>query len=259
MMKTPAQYRVEEYQRSRQAGETAVRLATNDNLSLEKRLDLLKQLRQLTDGAYEDPTGLETCFEAEKMLHSLIQKQAANSTFHTAPITISKSWQEGEEADPRHWYLEGVVSSTNVDRDGDAFSSAAISQMAQTLNNQLPVFLDHEHSLKDSVGVVTEAQVKDDKLYAQIRLEDPEANPLVASILNKIQTGFPVGISVGGELKEAHTERHGSKSVRVIDKSDIFEISLVGIPANQDAIVLGSVFKRCVNCAPLKIIRPLGR
>src|SRR5947208_1460373 len=138
------------------------------------------------------------------------------------------------------WWLEGIASDTSLDRDGDKMSPVVLYSWAKQINEEgVNLHGDHHHDLFDTLGIFREAEVKDGSLVVRARLEDPEINPNVKQLLAKLSAGVKVGLSIGGDLRRSH--RQGG--VRVIDEAPLYEISVVGIPSNPNAMVYGTVYK----------------
>ena len=123
-------------------------------------------------------------------------------------------------------------------------SIGVLQSWAKQINTEgVNAFSDHKHGLFDTIGIWREAEVVNGSLIVRARLEDPSINPQVKQLISKIDTGMKVGLSIGGDLTGSHTERRGGKSIRVIDEAPLYEISTVGIPANENAEVLGVMYK----------------
>src|SRR5438093_3351208 len=149
-----------------------------------------------------------------------------------------------KSADGKSWWLEGIASDTSVDYDGDKMSPKVLQEWANKINTEgVNVHGDHKHGLFDSIGIFRQAEVRGSSLIVRARLEDPEINPQVKQLLHKLEVGERVGLSIGADLQRSHTERSGGQPVRVIDEAPLHEISVVGIPANPNAQVLGVVYK----------------
>jgi len=146
-------------------------------------------------------------------------------------------------ADGKSWYLEGIASDGDVDLDGDRMTPKALTTMAQALNGGINVFVDHEHTVGKLIGTTVKGEVLGNKVKTVVKLEDPETNPTVASILSKLDTGARLGFSIGGDLTESHIGWDGSESIRDIDGVNLLELSVVGLPANPRSFVTGSSYK----------------
>ncbi len=169
-------------------------------------------------------------------------------SFHKLTNLITKS-QRFEKSDGTHPYISGFVSDTSVDRDGDALTVRALSQLKRALDNDgISLFQDHTHELDFSLGTAVGSELRDmpdgnKGLWTEFRLEDPENNPKVAQLLNKLNAGERIGFSIGGDLSNSYMEN----GIRKLDDVTLYEVSAVAIPANAHSYVMGSVFKnkRC--------------
>lgn len=136
--------------------------------------------------------------------------------------------------------LVGIASSMRVDRDDERMSKEALSMMAEEIKrNGVNLFVDHEHKIDNIVGTVKNAEIVDERLMIGVVMDDPETNPRVSSIFNKLKKGIKLGLSVGGNVtgfKWEHDRALGKK-IKVLDKVNIYEISIVGIPSNADGVL----------------------
>lgn len=177
------------------------------------------------------------------ILRTILQKSVGEKVI---PFNKIGTCRVFKSADGRAYWLEGIASDTSVDRDGDRMSEALLHKWENLINTQHVNFHgDHKHGLFDTLGVFREAEVNDGKLFVRARLEDPEINPAVKQLLAKLDAGLNVGLSIGGDLTNSTKEWDGAtgQHVRTIKDATLYEISAVGIPANGNAVVLGSVYK----------------
>lgn len=151
----------------------------------------------------------------------------------------------GEDKKPSY-YVSGVGSTTELDRQGEILSEKALMKM-QNLSNEkrIPAFGDHDHSWKNTMGYIDSSQVIDGKWKPVIKLEDPELNEDSKMLINKMEHGTPIGLSIGGAVPDGatHYEKKDGKSVRIIDDIELYELSFVGIPANQSGSVISYIAK----------------
>jgi HK97 family phage prohead protease len=153
------------------------------------------------------------------------------------PLSLTKGVPiDGSPVNPP--YLEGIASTTSLDRDDERMSSKALSKMMEAFNTQsIAVFGNHEHSWENTLGYVSHSSLNENNLAVKIALEDPVKNDKVAKLLSKLEHGTPLGLSVGGDVKNSHDEKNKSlgKVVTVYDDVELYELSVVGIPSNRDA------------------------
>lgn len=138
------------------------------------------------------------------------------------------------------FYLEGIASTTSVDRDTEKMSEKALWKMkTEILDHPVNIFGNHDHNWENSLGVVKEADVRDGKFWVKILLDDPTTNPKIASLVAKLKKGIGLGLSVGGKVLDTFTEfdKALNKKVTVIDDLELYEISVVGVPANKECMM----------------------
>lgn len=194
----------------------------------------MERLRQRAVAVGIDPTPYLGPSTAQKF-YKIGGSASRNSTY------ITKS------ADGRHHYIHGIVSDDSVDRDGDRMSLQALKQMEGAINSGLTLFEDHKHDIENSLGHPVHAEIKNadgtNQLWATFKLEDPERNPLVASLLSKIDSGQRVGFSIGGDMDEKAGVSREWNGVRTINGVKLYEVSAVGLPSNANAFVMGHFLK----------------
>lgn len=147
--------------------------------------------------------------------------------------TIRKAKRNGKTV----YYIEGKASDTSIDLEDDRMGPEFIKTMQETAVG-LNLYLDHDHSLDKTIGVITEAGGDEDNFFIKARLEDPEKNEDVAKIISKQEIGINIGFSIGGRILKAvkqHIEELG-RSVRMIVKGILAEVSVTTMPANINAL-----------------------
>jgi len=187
-----------------------------------------------------DPTPPNTYFVRPKTFHWI-------SKVHEIPKDRVTTFQKAAGG---HYYISGIVSDTSVDRDGDRMSYAALKQMEQAINEGAPLFQNHNHDISDTLGAPVGAELRGNQnnaeLWAEFRLEDPDYNPNVQSLIHKLETGERLGFSIGGTNANGRFTYERSSDgtqVRVIPGVNLYEVSVVGIPSNSHTYVMGHVFK----------------
>ena len=161
-------------------------------------------------------------------------------------------------------YIVGKASSTSIDRDDDRMSEAALHTMKATAEANLTIFTNHDYKVPDDLfGSCVEAKVnakKDEQpivvksedgeteiatfrpqeLEVRIKVVSDEVNSAAGRICKAIEEGVALGFSIGGEVKKVMKvlDETTQKVYNLIDSIDLYEISIVGIPANADAMNL---------------------
>lgn len=153
--------------------------------------------------------------------------------------------------------LLGIASTMELDRDEEKMSENALADMEREINaHGVNFFGNHEHSWENTLGAIHKAKIQNGKLGIHIDLDDPETNPKIKMLLNKIKRGIRIGLSVGGSVTREREEynKEAGKRIKVIDGVKILEVSAVGIASNagsyatiQQAIAK-SIYGRKIEC-----------
>lgn len=125
-------------------------------------------------------------------------------------------------------YVEGYASAAIKDLDDEVITEEALHQAAKELVEEPynKVFLNHNY--KDiPIGKIVEAEVRNGKLWVKLMLN--KAHPQFETVYKSLKDGFLDAFSIGFKV----LQRSGSR----IKKLKILEVSLVGIPANPEAVV----------------------
>jgi HK97 family phage prohead protease len=122
-----------------------------------------------------------------------------------------------------------LASTSSIDRQGDS-----IDQSGWELKSfkQNPVILWAHRYDELPLGKVVDLSITDNGLEADISFASEEANPKAQQVKKLIDDGILNAVSVGFIGKE----RNGN----IITKAELLEISIVPVPANQEALVMAS-------------------
>lgn len=134
--------------------------------------------------------------------------------------------------------LTGIASTTSIDRDEERMSNTALKMMVEDIKTVgVNLFGNHEHSWENTLGVIKNASLVDNQVQVAITLDDPQTNPKVPMLLNKLRKGIMLGLSVGGNVTSFNWEydKKLNKKIKVLDHVSIYEVSVVGIPSNADS------------------------
>lgn len=161
-------------------------------------------------------------------------------------------------------YIVGIASSTSIDRDNDRMSEAALQTMKSTAEANLTLYTNHEYKIPDDLfGSCVEATIKAQRdetpiivksnndeeevftfspqeLEIKIKVVSDSVNQKAGQIYQALQEGVNIGLSIGGAVKKLVTVKDAvsGKIHNLIDSIDLYEISVVGIPSNADAMNL---------------------
>ena len=144
------------------------------------------------------------------------------------------------ESGPEVTLIRVPISSTTEDRDGDEFSLAGLESMLAALKSgKVPLYLDHGfresgarlYGALDMLGAWVDGEIEGSTLYGAAFL-DPD-NWLADELARKIETGLPMGFSVGFGITKSRNKDNGGL---IFDEVSLWEVSAVGIPSNPDAV-----------------------
>jgi HK97 family phage prohead protease len=137
-------------------------------------------------------------------------------------------------------YLVGIASTVSMDRDMERMSEKALYDMQrEIITNGVNLFGNHEHSWENTLGVVKDAKIENNQLKVGIKLDNPDTNPKVIQMLEKLKRGINLGLSVGGFVTKEKYEfdKANNRKIKVIDGVQLYEISVVGVPSNSDTLL----------------------
>jgi hypothetical protein len=161
-------------------------------------------------------------------------------------------------------YIVGIASSTSIDRDNDRMSKDALHTMKATAESNLTIFTNHEYRVPDDLfGNVVDAEIHakkdaepiviksdDDEVSVvtydptdfqiKVKVVSDEVNPKAGQIYKAIEEGLNLGFSIGGAVRKVSrvVDDVTQKAFNLIEAIDLYEISIVGIPSNVDAMNL---------------------
>ncbi|HET9029258.1 MAG TPA: HK97 family phage prohead protease [Candidatus Aquilonibacter sp.] len=141
-------------------------------------------------------------------------------------------------------YLEGIASSTVRDRHGDTITPNAQAMMLEKAR-RLTMWLNHSYDVpEDILGTCEESELRastdadgSDILDLVIRCHVDEENPRALKAWKHVEGGTQLGFSIGGAITDCEIDEENDDGTSwcpplIINGLDLYEISLVGIPAN---------------------------
>ena len=153
------------------------------------------------------------------------------------PIAIKRHYTEKGKAEEeeKKWVVEGYASMPGIDRNEPAIviSREAMKNSEDDLKQNSTVFLEHQRS--ERVGVVLDSKVDRKGLWVKILI-----SKTAKDVWKQIQEGVLNALSIGAKILESITkiDRGLGKLVEIVTKMEIFEVSLVGLPANPDTKII---------------------
>lgn len=141
---------------------------------------------------------------------------------HKAILGVFKAREDSKEL-----LIEGWANKAIVDRGGDIIPKDAWDLKNYEKN---PIILfSHDKNQPIGRAVVTEA--KDEGLYVKAKISQSDA-PDIAKVRDLIKEGVLNAFSVGFDMKQSEKTADGYNEIKA---AELFEISVVAIPMNQDS------------------------
>lgn len=138
--------------------------------------------------------------------------------------------------------LTCVGTMEGVDRDGDIVKVDGIELKSYKTN---PVVLwAHGREGLLPVAKATKVWKKDGNLNFRLEFAEAQHNPIAPFIYQSYKDGFLNAFSIGFlpdySSMEYKEDKKANKQVRIINKSELFELSCVHVPANANALMVRS-------------------
>ena len=160
-------------------------------------------------GSEDYPAGIYVSYcEREKSMDT----NKAYSTFEV------KSFDEEERI------ITGIASTPSPDRDGDE-----VMPLGAKFTLPFPLLAQHDHS--QPVGSVIEAKASSEGIFITAQLAKESGLEYVEATWKQLKAGLLRGLSIGFRPTKSAP---GAKGMKFLEY-DLFELSLVTIPANAQA------------------------
>lgn len=145
------------------------------------------------------------------------------------PISLLKAVEEGGE-----FHIVGYAATTDFDLQGDVITEEALADSAADLLKNSTVLLNHD--LKRPIGRVTKVNFDRNGLLIDSLISKTEPE-----IIQKIKEGVLNKFSIRGQVLERERKfmPELDRTVNVIKKMTLVEVSLVSVPANPEARAVG--------------------
>lgn len=171
-------------------------------------------------------------FDKQKMLQKLATCQLAKTiNFQIEKVAFQKSLLQPEND---VFYISGYASTFgNIDTYGDIVEETAFDNVIDLFNRgERHIVLLHNHYSSQSIGVVTELRKDEKGLWFAGEIATDLTDGKQTAI--RITRGIIKAVSIGYYLKDFFIDKEGHWHLSEID---LFEISPVALPANDQAII----------------------
>jgi uncharacterized protein len=168
------------------------------------------------------------------------------------PLTIKQVSDNGEFEG--YGSVFGVVDSYSDVVVRGAFTSSLARWKEK---GRLPAML-WQHQMSEPIGIYTEMREDDVGLYVKGRLLI-EADPLAKRAHGHMKAGSLTGLSIGYMLEDGGYEYDKEKGIWLLKAIDLWEVSPVTFPANDEARItdVKSLLARGESPPPSKVERAL--
>lgn len=124
--------------------------------------------------------------------------------------------------------IQGWANKAIVDRGGDIIPKSAW-QLDNFHKNPIVLF---NHDKSKPIGKVTAVEARDEGLYVKARISG-SSDPEITKIRDLIDEGVLNAFSVGFDMIDSEAS---DKGVTEIKAAELFELSVVALPMNQDSL-----------------------
>jgi len=166
------------------------------------------------------------------MMKEKDNKNLKNEFRFITPFTKDVNIIDAEPDDMYLGYITGKAATNDLDRYGDIITEKALINGARDLLANPTVFEDHNYDVSKAVGKVMESKVvtigTQTAIFVKVAISKT-ANEL----WTKIKEGIIRAFSIGGIWKE--TEYDKERDIWLINDMELWELSIVGVPANPSA------------------------
>lgn len=137
-----------------------------------------------------------------------------------------------ELTESEEYIFEGVASKYDeADRESDVIVKGAFTNFNETDSVEVPLLYSH-----DATKPIGKATLIDDGEYIRARAELHKEIPLAKEAYSLIKFGAMKGLSIGFTVKDYEFANGNDPFEGVIIKeAELLEVSVVAIPANQNA------------------------
>jgi len=142
--------------------------------------------------------------------------------------------------------IEGYANTKNIDRVNDIILPGAFENSVERIKEgDVPILVEHARvpTHPFAVGTAIAGKIKRTGFWIRAKIES--GLPDVEDAWQRVERGLLKRFSVGFRTLADEYKQHLGKSIRVVTDLDLFEVSLVTIPANAQSafsVVKGVTF-----------------
>lgn len=148
-------------------------------------------------------------------------------------VTFHAELKSEEGVDTGDLFISGYASTSDIDRVDDIVEPSAFKKTLKDFMKNPVLLLNHGMSAagRIPVGKVVEADIRPKGLFVKALISKTEI-----ALREKIKEGLYKAFSFGFKIMNSDVIKKTGKSLRKITDLELFEVSVVSIPANRRAL-----------------------
>jgi len=159
----------------------------------------------------------------------------------TEPFTLDTKIYEATSEDTSFLgFIEGYAATNFKDRYEEIITDKALKNGAKDLLKHSTVFVDHNYNVDAAVGLVLESKFKKgdgiNGIYIKVGI-----SKTATELWTKIKEGVVKAFSIGGIWKDYEYDKETETGM--IKDIELWEVSVVGMPANPTALMSNLAMK----------------
>jgi len=135
------------------------------------------------------------------------------------------------KADSDEWTITGYASTRDIDRQDDIVEPKAFEDTMLVYMKNPVLQYGHNYGAPP-IGKILEYEIKRKGLWIKAKISETADD-----IWALVKEGILKGLSIGFRIVESVDVEEGKAVIRKIRKLDLFEISIVNVPANASALI----------------------
>lgn len=143
------------------------------------------------------------------------------------------------------FYLEGYACTTDLDRQDEIILKTALEKALEDVRQNQTVFYEHK-STEYPIGKIVDSKIIDEdgssKLYVKVYI-----SKTAETVRTLIEEGILNKFSIGGKVLKFRKASMEGKEITEIQDMELYEVSVVGLPANIKAEAIGFEIKKSLE------------
>lgn len=162
-----------------------------------------------------------------------------------ADLEITKTYSATEvvkgeaPAEEGRWVVEGFASTSDIDSQDHIIAPAALRMGAESLRKYKTLLFNHDPNRP--IGYIENSEAREGKLFVKAVISKTEPK-----IWDQVKDGTLSKFSIFGRIRESEEGQVDGRDVLVIKALELFETSLVSVPANPEAKSLAWYIEKAI-------------